>query len=322
MVSWWDGDAVLGTTAFDIQDGNDGTLLYGATITPGKVGDAFRFDGSGAFVEVPDSPALNNNGAGFSEFTLDFWFRRSQAESIGDADYIISKDAVGFNTGDASVIWDHDSVSNGNVIFLDNGQSPAKIIGFPVSDVTLDEWHHLAVVANSGTASMYLDGVLKNSDSGFNTDIWGNSFNLEIGSIVAGTPSVSFFGDIDEVEIFDRALSEQEILGIFIAGSAGKCKAEDSDGDGVPDEEDNCPTVFNPGQEQTGNNVGGPFGDACVAPDSDIGDGVDLGDGATVGNGSQIGDGSSVGDNTSIGDGVVVKPDVMIGADSSIWRRH
>ena len=38
LVSWWDGDAVSGSSAFDIQDGNDGTLLNGATVTPGKVG--------------------------------------------------------------------------------------------------------------------------------------------------------------------------------------------------------------------------------------------------------------------------------------------
>jgi len=46
LVSWWDGDAVSGTTASDIQDGNDGTLLNGATTAPGFVGNAFSFDGA------------------------------------------------------------------------------------------------------------------------------------------------------------------------------------------------------------------------------------------------------------------------------------
>ena len=53
LVSWWDADAVSGTTASDIQDGNDGTLMNGATTAPGKVGDAFSFDGLDDYVETP-----------------------------------------------------------------------------------------------------------------------------------------------------------------------------------------------------------------------------------------------------------------------------
>ena len=38
MVGWWDADSVSGNTAFDIQGGNDGTLVNGASIVSGKVG--------------------------------------------------------------------------------------------------------------------------------------------------------------------------------------------------------------------------------------------------------------------------------------------
>jgi len=43
LVSWWDGDAVSGTIASDLQGLNDGTLENGATTAVGKVGDAFFF---------------------------------------------------------------------------------------------------------------------------------------------------------------------------------------------------------------------------------------------------------------------------------------
>ena len=55
LISWWDGDSVSGTTVFDIANGNDGTLVNGATTAPGKVGNAFSFDGIDDFIQVPDS---------------------------------------------------------------------------------------------------------------------------------------------------------------------------------------------------------------------------------------------------------------------------
>lgn len=66
LVSWWDGDSVSGTTAFDIWDGNDGTLQNGATFAPGMVGEAFSFDGVNDYVNVPDNANLDLN-----EFTVE-----------------------------------------------------------------------------------------------------------------------------------------------------------------------------------------------------------------------------------------------------------
>src|SRR5205085_1655519 len=51
MVSWWPGDG----HARDIQGSNNGRLLGGTTFAPGVVGQAFSFDGMGAYVEVPDN---------------------------------------------------------------------------------------------------------------------------------------------------------------------------------------------------------------------------------------------------------------------------
>jgi len=67
-------------------------------------------------------------------------------------------------------------------------------------------------------------------------------------------------GELDEIEFFNRKLLESEIQAIFNAGSAGKCKILDSDGDGVGDVCDNCPIEPNPGQED---GDGDGFGDVC-----------------------------------------------------------
>ena len=64
MVSWWPGDG----NASDIQDGNHGALVGGATYAPGKVGQAFSFDGVDDFVEM-SSAVVPLTG----DFTIDLW---------------------------------------------------------------------------------------------------------------------------------------------------------------------------------------------------------------------------------------------------------
>jgi hypothetical protein len=73
-----------------------------------------------------------------------------------------------------------------------------------------------------------------------------------------------FDGLIDEVAIFDRALSAPEIQAIFDAGSAGKCKYLDPEPcmDGVSDEIDNCLDACNSGQDDTDNDDCGNLCDA------------------------------------------------------------
>lgn len=84
----------------------------------------------------------------------------------------------------------------------------------------------------------------------------------------------------------------------------------DTDGDGVPDNEDNCPTV--PNDDQTDVNGDG-FGDACVSPGADVSDQADLGPGTTVGINTQVNKGVVAGENNDIGEDVVLGKNVETG---------
>ncbi len=94
----------------------------------------------------------------------------------------------------------------------------------------------------------------------------------------------------------------------------------DTDNDGVADSLDNCPTVFNPGQEQTGNNEGGPFGDACVDPSVRLPDDLNIGANPIIGAKTKFGSGVTIGDNFMAGTKVMVSKDVTLGDNVTLTK--
>src|SRR5439155_13067678 len=86
-------------------------------------------------------------------------------------------------------------------------------------DLPLNTWTHLAGTFDGATYSLYMNGQLLSTAPG--TLGQTNTAPLKIGG---SGDSATFGGLIDEVEIFNRALTASEIQSIFNAGSAGKCK--------------------------------------------------------------------------------------------------
>jgi Leucine-rich repeat (LRR) protein/acetyltransferase-like isoleucine patch superfamily enzyme len=84
----------------------------------------------------------------------------------------------------------------------------------------------------------------------------------------------------------------------------------DTDGDGILDPDDNCPTVFNPDQTDVN---GDGYGDACVSPDVNIGKNCDIGDNPIIGAGCEINQGVSIGDDAQIGEYVIINQGSDIG---------
>ncbi len=82
LVSWWPGDGNVD----DIWDNNDGTLMNGAGFAPGKVGQAFSFDGLDDYVEVANEEVFDF-GAG--PFSITAWIKTSGGRSFNE--HFISK---------------------------------------------------------------------------------------------------------------------------------------------------------------------------------------------------------------------------------------
>ena len=203
MVSWWTADG----HAKDMVGGNDGALTGDATFAEGMVGEAFSLDGDGDFVVVPSSSSLNPT----DQITLDAWVKptafNSQGRIVqkGDSD---SQYRLYYNNGSGNVFFIIADVGT----ILDGGS------------LTLDEWQHVAGTYDGTSMAVYVNGELRASVSASGL-IPDSSDPLYIGTkAAAASDQDSWKGLIDEVEIFNRALSAEEIKAIYGAGSAGKAK--------------------------------------------------------------------------------------------------
>ena len=213
MVSWWPGDG----NASDIVDGNHGTLSGGATATAdGMVGRAFSFDGTDDFVEVADSPNLRITDV----VTIDFWAKRREFA----IDIVLEKGGD-WNFGETNYGIGLHSV-NGNMFYFFFRGGFRGTTG--VSDL---DWHHYAVVAGHGATDpiLYIDGVQLPVEfpggPAATINLFPSARPLHIGAQTQAG-AATHFGNLllDEIEIFNRALTDAEIMAIFEAGSAGKSK--------------------------------------------------------------------------------------------------
>ena len=225
MVGWWSGEG----TAEDLSvHENHGVLAGGAGYGPGKVGDALTFAASDDLVYVADHASLNFGPAvegqpGSGDFSIDAWVKSCCAADVA---YIVQKIAyagVRETSATGYVFW----LLNNDTLVLEffDGSGDA----FALSDAGLafsdGQWHHVAVTVDrdhpEGTR-FYFDGqeIGRADPTPAGGDLTTGAL-LVIGAAEKGQPPVE---QLDEVEIFHRALSEPEISAIYLADAAGKCK--------------------------------------------------------------------------------------------------
>jgi hypothetical protein len=231
-IGWWAGDG----NAYDLARTNFGTLMNGAAFVPGRVGDAFSFNGSNSFVKIPKAPGLDPGAA----VTVEFWMK-ADPENPMDAccQGLVTTDFYGIEIS-AGMGW-----RVGVNFFLSTDEGAEFIHTSDDNDggaeVTSGEWHHIAGTYDGTELQLYVNGEpwgYPAAHSGTISPMLTNSF-LAIGSengrsVCPCAETRYFHGLIDEVTIYDRALTGTEISAIYTAGGAGKCKV-DSDGDGLTD---------------------------------------------------------------------------------------
>jgi Leucine-rich repeat (LRR) protein len=220
LAGWWPAAG----NANDLAGTNNGTLQGGATASAvGMVGTAFSFDGTNSYVQIPDAPTQKP-----TNLTIECWVRFTGLDSAGS----------GAPAGDQYLVFKQNSrggdfegydlsktrVGGGDTFrFLISSSSGQAVQINGATLVTTGVWYHVAGVRGSNFTQLYVNGQLERQ-----TNI---TFAQDYGTLPLyfGTSGQAFWdrklrGMLDEVSIYSRALSSNEVAAIYAAGAAGKCK--------------------------------------------------------------------------------------------------
>lgn len=224
LLGWWPGDG----NANDIASTNNGFLGGGATDdTPGVVDRAFVFDGTNGYVAIPDSPALHP-----PNLTIETWIRSDLLNATANGGY----------PGQQYVIF-HQNTRSGNFEGFDlakdreppfigttdtwcfevTSTNGVNIFVESTTPVRTNEWYHLAGVHGSNYIQLYVNGVLE-AQTSVNFPANYGDHPLYFADTGQSYYDPKFAGALDEVGLYNRALSSNEIYAIYAAGRNGKCK--------------------------------------------------------------------------------------------------
>lgn len=208
QVAWWPGDG----NATDIRGTNNGTLI-GTAFAPGIVGQAFRFNG-GNYVQIQGDGVLSA-----TNISVAGWFNVAQQ-----------------NNGPA--LAGKTSAFDGWSLLIGDGLRPDFTLyrtGILVAvlsavPITLNTWAHIAATYDGTTACIFVNGALQGAEA-FPGGYTHSSVPMLIGaaswceSYGCGGYNFRLNGLVDELSIYDRALTASEIQAMYAADSSGMCKA-------------------------------------------------------------------------------------------------
>jgi hypothetical protein len=203
LVGHWtfDGADLVSNVTDKSGQGNNGNMSGFTSTTTAKVGgvlgQALKFDGSNDYIRVPHSASYKSNSQAFS-----FWMYPRQ---IPSSDY---DGVLGIITSDSNAF---EVFVNSNSSVLSAGSYPWQLT---YTIPAKNKWYHVYIETVSGAGKIYVNGVLQ--DTG--TVTYGGASNTADFYIGSRNTSYFFPGYLDDVRIYNRALSELEIKKLYNMG--------------------------------------------------------------------------------------------------------
>jgi prepilin-type N-terminal cleavage/methylation domain-containing protein len=216
LMGWWKLDETSGLTAVDSSGkGNHGILVNGLAWVPtgGQIGGALVLDGSDDYVDLGADSSLNFRSS--EAFTITAWIKttdeyglivslRNSMDDGSDIDFAVGGEGGDDDPGKAMILVRRDGGTWGWA---------SVISGTAVND---GKWHHVAAERGSGsTVELFLDGVSQGTSSGsesagaITTNV--RAIGCEVYWDCGGDEYCALTGTVDDVRIYDRALTAEEI---------------------------------------------------------------------------------------------------------------
>ncbi len=205
------GTGLLGLWTFDGPDvtdkvydrsgqGNNGyvdaTDSTSSMKTIGKLGQALKFNGSTTYVNA----ALSLSAG--SPYSVAFWAKHSNPQTNVDPTFFSIPGSfpfiLGFEPASNKLFYAGSTFFSANFSWLINSAS----------------WHHYSYVLNGTTISLYIDGAFQET-LGFASPAISQ---IDIGDILSWHGSYNYSGAIDDVRVYNRALSASEVQKLYLMG--------------------------------------------------------------------------------------------------------
>ncbi len=208
LAAYWtfDGSDIVSGLARDRIGGYDGTPTNNnATFfRPGKIGQAFNFDGSDDRVFV-GGPAVSTT------HTISLWLNVQGLHP----------------TKNWSALVVNGSSPYGGIYFKNDTNNISYYYGadhLNNTPITLNKWHHIVVVTSSGNVTFYIDGVMDGNASG--------APSLIMSQIGNNNANEALVGLMDDVRVYDRALTAAEVKQLNNIGSGGSLNSSGKEASG------------------------------------------------------------------------------------------
>lgn len=218
LVGYWTFEEGSGAVAVDASGlGNNGTLTGDPAWVSGIKGGALSFDGQDDYVIIPDSPSLDIS----KSITLSFWVKpikttdcysnqlMQKASSTGDSNFNIYYFG-GKKEKNGEV---------GKVLLYANVGGPWQLVNNGLKPLNISEWNHVVFTYQSGEGILYLNGVASSTKTTVTGGLALNNEPIYIGyglsGFTGGACGQYFNGAMDDVRIYDRVLSPEEVEKLF-----------------------------------------------------------------------------------------------------------
>jgi hypothetical protein len=220
LVGWWPFN---GNANDESGNGNDG-VVNGAMLTEDRFNaqaNAYIFDGN-SFIDVQHSNSLTISEA----MTFSLWFKQG---AMGNTiNYLIQKGSGGgcSNSGfHIAVDYNFGLIPNGTKLLQFGQNGSCAGIG---SEIFLDEsWHSMIIVYNPIFGhKLYIDGVIEEEGfpNGCDACVISNENSpMRIGALYSSLGGFNWNGQIDDIAIYNRALTEQEIQNLYTGTTPPPC---------------------------------------------------------------------------------------------------
>jgi hypothetical protein len=199
-------------TTNDALNTNNGTAVGGLTYEVGKVGTAFKFNGTNAYVSLPNSSGQFNFTG---DFSVSMWFKSS---NLSTSRYAIGNYKSGGSNGYGWQLYY--SVVGGFAFDLRNGNIINQVR--KIQAISTNTWYHVVGVRKMGQIhKLYINGVdvsAPQTDGNIN-NVAGYTANqpMDLGGLSdANAPALC---DLDGVNMWNKALTQSEITELYNSGN-------------------------------------------------------------------------------------------------------